>query len=194
MKIFIFTYIFVCIFVLKSFAFYSETVSRNDFQELFNQKGEFTSSLKYDADKSAGSGFRKYFSGSGNISGVLVYHYYLEDISIPGKWRLIFYPDKQERIILTDGYGFDAITLLKNINNPAESMSGILSDNINITDEEFKKIFGDKYGKEDRYIIGGIAVRAELDIHNLQLVDELGYASKFDISYIKTAGKIKNGI
>lgn len=177
------------IIMLFVFAVFSNSyaVSRDDFIDLFSADGIYDSSLKY--DRKSPDQLNIYFSGSGKISGVLVYHYYIDDIAVPAKWRFIFYPDIPERINLTDGYSFDSIVLLKDVSN--KYLSSILSDSINISDDEFKKIFGEKYTKKDRNIIGGFATHVELTINNLQIINELGYAAQFDSSYIHPTGKVK---
>ncbi|WP_242349474.1 hypothetical protein [Mucispirillum schaedleri] len=176
--------LFIFIFTIFSNSY---AVSRDDFLDLFRANGVNTLLLEY--DKKSLDQLITYFSGSDKISGVLVYHYYIDDIAIPAKWRFIFYPDGQERINLKDGYSFDSIILLKDMSN--KYMSTILSDSINISDDEFKKIFGEKYAKKDRNIIGGLATHVELTINNLQIINELGYAAQFNSSYIKPTGKVK---
>lgn len=189
MKMLLFVFLMI-ILPSMSYAYYEEMISVDEFSDLFTKNGVLVSSLKY--YKKSQDGLNVYFSGSGKISGVLVYNYYLADIAVPGKWRLIFYPDKQGKINITDEYGFDSIILLKDMSNPAENFGmNIVSDSVNITDDEFKKVFGENYSKVDRNIVGGMAVHIELDIQNLQFINEIGYVSQFDTSYIKSTGKMK---
>ena len=185
MKKFLFIF-FTFITVSTSYA-YRELVSRDDFADLFGSNGVTNLSLKY--DKRSEDQSSVYFSGSGKITGVLVYHYYLDDVEMPAKWRFIFYPDKQERIDISDEYSFDTIVLLNDVSN--KYLASILSDSMDIPDSEFKKIFGVKFHNGDKYIIGGFAVHVELTINNLQIVNELGYAAQFNSSYIKPTGDVK---
>ena len=185
MKKFLFIF-FTFITVSTSYA-YRELVSRDDFADLFGSNGVTNLSLKY--DKRSEDQSSVYFSGSGKITGVLVYHYYLDDVEMPAKWRFIFYPDKQERIDISDEYSFDTIVLLNDVSN--KYLASILSDSMDIPDSEFKKIFGEKFHNGDKYIIGGFAVHVELTINNLQIINELGYAAQFNSSYIKPTGDVK---
>ena len=183
----VFLVIFTFTIVSSSYAYYDELISRDDFTDLFSSNMVSNLSLKY--DKRSEDQSSVYFSGSGKISGVLVYHYYLDDVAMPAKWRFIFYPDKQERIDVSDGYSFDTIVLLNDVSN--KYLASILSDSMDIPDSEFKKIFGVKFHNGDKYIIGGFAVHVELTINNLQIVNELGYAAQFNSSYIKPTGDVK---
>lgn len=185
MKKFLFIF-FTFITVSTSYA-YRELVSRDDFADLFSSNGVTNLSLKY--DKRSEDQSSVYFSGSGKITGVLVYHYYLDDVEMPAKWRFIFYPDKQERIDISDEYSFDTIVLLNDVSN--KYLASILSDSMDIPDGEFKKIFGEKFHNGDKYIIGGFAVHVELTINNLQIINELGYVAQFNSSYIKPTGDVK---
>lgn len=186
MKKFLFIF-FTFVTVSTSYAYYDELISRDDFADLFSSNMVSNLSLKY--DKRSEDQSSVYFSGSGKITGVLVYHYYLDDVAMPGKWRFIFYPDKQERIDISDEYSFDTIVLLNDVSN--KYLASILSDSMDIPDSEFKKIFGVKFHNGDKYIIGGFAVHVELTINNLQIVNELGYAAQFNSSYIKPTGDVK---
>ena len=183
----VFLVIFTFTIVSSSYAYYDELISRDDFADLFSSNMVSNLSLKY--DKRSEDQSSVYFSGSGKITGVLVYHYYLDDVAMPGKWRFIFYPDKQERIDISDEYSFDTIVLLNDVSN--KYLASILSDSMDIPDSEFKKIFGVKFHNGDKYIIGGFAVHVELTINNLQIVNELGYAAQFNSSYIKPTGDVK---
>lgn len=182
----VFLVIFTFTIVSSSYA-YKELISRDDFADLFSSNMASNLSLKY--DKRSEDQSSVYFSGSGKISGVLVYHYYLDDVAMPGKWRFIFYPDKQERIDVSDGYSFDTIVLLNDVSN--KYLASILSDSMDIPDSEFKKIFGEKFHNGDKNIIGGFAVHVELTINNLQIINELGYAAQFNSSYIRPTGDVK---
>ena len=173
----VFLVIFTFTIVSSSYA-YKELISRDDFTDLFSSNMVSNLSLKY--DKRSEDQSSVYFSGSGKISGVLVYHYYLDDVAMPAKWRFIFYPDKQERIDVSDGYSFDTIVLLNDVSN--KYLASILSDSMDIPDSEFNG---------DKYIIGGFAVHVELTINNLQIINELGYAAQFNSSYIKPTGDVK---
>lgn len=186
MKKFLFIF-FTFVTVSTSYAYYDELISRDDFADLFSSNMVSNLSLKY--DKRSEDQSSVYFSGSGKITGVLVYHYYLDDVAMPGKWRFIFYPDKQERIDISDEYSFDTIVLLNDVSN--KYLASILSDSMDIPDSEFKKIFGVKFHNGDKYIIGGFAVHVELTINNLQIINELGYAAQFNSSYIKPTGDVK---
>ena len=109
----VFLVIFTFTIVSSSYAYYDELISRDDFADLFSSNMVSNLSLKY--DKRSEDQSSVYFSGSGKISGVLVYHYYLDDVAMPAKWRFIFYPDKQERIDISDEYSFDTIVLLNDV-------------------------------------------------------------------------------
>lgn len=137
----IFIILFLFVIFSNSYAHYDEFNSREDFNDLFSNNIVSDLSLKY--DKKSEDQSSVYFRGSGKISGVLVYHYYLDDVVMPGKWRFIFYPDKQERIDISNGYSFDKIILLNDVSN--KYLASILSDSMNIPDAEFKKIFGEKF-------------------------------------------------
>lgn len=183
----VFLVIFTFTIVSSSYAYYDELISRDDFADLFSSNMVSNLSLKY--DKRSEDQSSVYFSGSGKITGVLVYHYYLDDVAMPAKWRFIFYPDKQGRIDISDEYSFDTIVLLNDVSN--KYLASILSDSMDIPDSEFKRIFGEKFHNGDKYIIGGFAVHVELTINNLQIINELGYAAQFNSSYIRPTGDVK---